>query len=133
MAAASFFWPTRAINTAAAPTDFDLLVGKILYDRPPGGITGPDETDATEYDGFGFPLSANDPLNEMTEIFVHPRRGGANAHVTFKGRPGETFQIDGSSNLVDWSSVGNQTLDSAVGIQEQPGSQHQYFFRYHVQ
>jgi hypothetical protein len=135
MASASFFWPTRAINTTATATDFDLIVGKILYDRPPGGTTGPDETDATEYDGFGFPLSANDPLNERTEIFVHPPRGGANAHVTFKGRPGETFQIGGSSNLVDWSSLGTQTLDSATGLQENSGSQNdtQYFFRYTVQ
>jgi len=85
-----------------------------------------------EYDAFAFPLTSNDPLNQRTEIFAHPPRNGANAQVSVKGRVGQSFQIETSTNLTQWVILGTNTLRSAIGIPESPGSQHHTkgFFRY---
>ena len=70
MASASIFWPTRDIRISVTETEFDLLMGQILYDRFPGGETDPDESTAVEYDPIGFPLPTSSGLIPRAHLSI---------------------------------------------------------------
>lgn len=54
----SIFWPLQMpLSFPDAPTDFDRLMGRILYSRPPGMTTTEDISDPTELDSVFWPIS----------------------------------------------------------------------------
>jgi len=111
--------PLTVIGVSAAGTNGGTVVmagGTITYTPPPNYV-GSDSFGYTITDPFGgitnCTLNVTIPLGTTTSIINHVARqpGGSQELLAF-GRPGKTYMIQASSDLLNWTSLTTNVVPS---------------------